>query len=221
MQQEKSRSSSSHNKSSSRSSSSHNSSSSEQRQREREQRERQAEKERQKQLQQQQLLQQQQQQQLLQQQQQQQQVQQQQQQQQDVGLARLGALGALADLGNDGDLMNETPTINYEDLNFGGGSSSRQRKSEANQWVSRATELLDLSSGDSRDTPGHEEMFQQQSNNQNQGQGLIPQIGKCKCPSFCFKIQPRIGGGGGHWPRESNNISHFYFSIPQWARKFN
>ena len=211
MQQEKSRSSSSHNKSSSRSSSSHNSSSSEQRQREREQRER--ERQKQQQQQQQLLLQQQQQQQLLQQQQQQQQVQQQQ-QQQDVGLARLGALGALADLGNDGDLMNETPTINYEDLNFGQGSSSRQRKSEANQWVSRATELLDLSSGDSRDTPGHEEMFQQQSNNQNQGQGLIPQIGKCKCLSFCFKIQPKIGGGG-LWPRESNNsISHFYFSIP-------
>ena len=101
-------------------------------------------------------------------------------------MARLGALGALADLGNDGDLMNETPTINYEDLNFGGGSSSRQRKSEANQWVSRATELLDLSSGDSRDTPGDQEMFQQQSNNQNQGQGLIPQIGKCKCLRFFF-----------------------------------
>ena len=183
MQQEKSRSSSSHNKSSSRSSSSHNSSSSEQRQREREQREQQAEKERQKQLQQQQLLQQQQ---------QQQQVQQQQQQQQDVGLARLGALGALADLGNDGDLMNETPTINYEDLNFGGGSSSRQRKSEANQWVSRATELLDLSSGDSRDTPGDQEMFQQQSNNQNQGQGLIPQIGKCKCLRFFLIFNPKL-----------------------------
>ena len=47
------------------------------------------------------------------------------------------------------------------------------------------------------------EMFQQQSNNQNQGQGLIPQIGKCKCLSFLFYIQPKIGGGGGgggHWP---------------------
>ena len=94
--------------------------------------------------------------------------QQQQQQQQDVGLARLGALGALADLGDGSDLMNEASTINYEDLNignFGQGSSSRQSKSETNRWVSRATELLDLSSGDSRETP-NDEFMNQQSNNQ-------------------------------------------------------
>ena len=115
---------------------------------------------------------------LLQQQQQQQQQQQlmqqqQQQQQQDVGLARLGALGALADLGDGSDLMNEASTINYEDLNignFGQGSSSRQSKSETNRWVSRATELLDLSSGDSRETP-NDEFMNQQSNNQ-QGEDL-------------------------------------------------
>ena len=116
------------------------------------------------------------QQQALQQQQQQQQAQQQQQQQQDLGLARLGALGALADLNDGNDLLNEVPsTINYEDLGLGGhfGQSSsgggRQQessssggrgggggssKSESKSWLQqRASELLDLSSGDSRDTP--------------------------------------------------------------------
>ena len=74
----------------------------------------------------------------------------------------------MADLGDGSDLMNEASTINYEDLNignFGQGSSSRQSKSETNRWVSRATELLDLSSGDSRETP-NDEFMNQQSNNQ-------------------------------------------------------
>jgi hypothetical protein len=47
-------------------------------------------------------------------------VQQQQQQHHDLGLARLGALGALADLNDGQDLLNDVPTtINYEDLNLG------------------------------------------------------------------------------------------------------
>ncbi len=111
-----------------------------------------------------------------QQQQQQQQHQQQQQQhareqlissQQDLGLARLGALGALADLSEGSDLLNEVPsTINYEDLGLAGSfgahssssSSSRHQdhhrsatiKTEhkaSSNWLSRASELLDLSSG--------------------------------------------------------------------------
>jgi hypothetical protein len=48
-----------------------------------------------------------------------------------LGLARLGALGALADLSEGGaDLLNEVPsTINYEDLGLGGnfGGSSRHQ----------------------------------------------------------------------------------------------
>jgi hypothetical protein len=140
-----------------------------------------------------------------QQQQQQQQHQQQQQQHareqlmsnQDLGLARLGALGALADLSEGGsDLLNEVPsTINYEDLglagNFGGHSSSsrhqEQHRSVKNDhkalsnWISKSSELLDLSSGDSRDTPGQDtEIFsglsQANQSSQNSSQGLIPQI---------------------------------------------
>ncbi len=121
--------------------------------------------------------------------------------QQDLGLARLGALGALADLSEGSDLLNEVPsTINYEDLglagNFGAHSSSssssrhqdhhrtsavKAEHKTSSSWISRASELLDLSSGDSRDTPVQEsEIFsglgQGQSSGQNASQGLIPQI---------------------------------------------
>ena len=105
-------------------------------------------------------------------------------------MARLGALGALADLADGNDLLNEVPsTINYEDLvNSGSFNSSRNEhrpiKSEQ-KWLGRATsELLDLSSGDSRgNTPQHETDFtqNQQSLSSNKSQqsgeaGLIPQI---------------------------------------------
>ena len=122
---------------------------------------------------------------------QQQQYNQQQQQQQDVGLARLGALSALADLGQDGqDILNEASTINYEDLNLGfqGGSGSKQGQ----RWLNRASELLDLSSGDSREG-SHEDVFQAQ--NQGQGQaGLIPQIvmnpwDPSQAPMMTFAVQ--------------------------------
>ena len=58
--------------------------------------------------------------------------------------------------------------------------------------IFRATELLDLSSGDSRDTPGQEDFMNQQSN--NQGQGLIPQIvmnpwDPSQAPMMTFALQ--------------------------------
>lgn len=119
--------------------------------------------------------------------------------QQDIGLARLGALGVVADL-NDGDLLNEVPsTINYEDLGLGGFNTpstsqlsqrSHERKQpdqqksikEYNSWMTRASELLDLSSGDSRDTPGvststtDQDVFTQSQAVNSQNSGFIPQI---------------------------------------------
>jgi len=57
--------------------------------------------------------------------------------QQDIGLARLGALGALADLSEGGsDLLSEVPsTINYEDLGLAGtfGVSSRHDHSRSSK----------------------------------------------------------------------------------------
>ena len=121
--------------------------------------------------------------------QQQQYNQQQQQQQQDVGLARLGALSALADLGANGeDILNEASTINYEDLNLGFQGGSKQ---QGQRWLNRASELLDLSSGDSRE--GHD--FEGQNQNQGQGQaGLIPQIvmnpwDPSQAPMMTFAVQ--------------------------------
>ena len=87
-------------------------------------------------------------------------------------------------------------TINYEDIGGGGllGSAGQNQfnqllnrndrgKSEQrsnSNWLSRASELLDLSSGDSRDTPtpnAVEDSFGANMQNQNQGQqGFIPQI---------------------------------------------
>lgn len=106
--------------------------------------------------------------------------------QQDIGLARLGALGALADLNDGSDLLNEVPsTINYEDLGLGGNFQANrkveQQQKVSSSWLNRASELLDLSSGDSRDTPLQDnDVFQQSSGSsgqsQQQQQGLIPQI---------------------------------------------
>ena len=94
------------------------------------------------------------------------------------------------------DLLNEVPsTINYEDLVNSGGfaaasRSSSKSESQKTAWLTRASELLDLSSGDSRDnTPHHEsESYNQHQPNQLSGstkssagqqkseEGLIPQI---------------------------------------------
>ncbi|TRY73107.1 hypothetical protein TCAL_11821 [Tigriopus californicus] len=85
-------------------------------------------------------------------------------------------------------------TINYEDITgIGGGGSSHQfnqalqrherGKSEqksSHNWLNRASELLDLSSGDNRDNGAHaghggDSEFVQQGGQQGQG-GFIPQI---------------------------------------------
>ena len=102
----------------------------------------------------------------------------------------MGALSALADLGADGqDILNEASTINYEDLNLGFQSGSNK---QGNRWLNRASELLDLSSGDSREG-SHEDVFQGQ--NQGQGQaGLIPQIvmnpwDPSQAPMMTFAVQ--------------------------------
>ena len=90
--------------------------------------------------------------------------------QQDIGLARLGALGALADIGNDGNDLLESSTINYEDLMNASSSFQQQQQQHVVQqqpkqknFFNRASELLDLSSGDSRGTtPQHETDWSQQ-----------------------------------------------------------
>ena len=106
---------------------------------------------------------------------------------QDISLARLGALGALADVDGN-DLLNEVPsTINYDDLvnsataGFASRSSSKS-DSQKSAWLTRASELLDLSSGDSRDnTPQHESESYNSGGSSGQQKGsedgnLIPQI---------------------------------------------
>ena len=113
-------------------------------------------------------------------------------------MVRLNALGALADLTDSGsnppDLL-ESSTINYEDLGIGGSGGNNfqfnqmllnrndRAKSEQKSWLNRASELLDLSSGDSRDTPNvnNEESFSGQqagSGQQSGGQqaNYIPQV---------------------------------------------
>lgn len=56
--------------------------------------------------------------------------------QQDLGLARLGALGALTELNENSDLLNDVPsTINYEDLGLGGGSISTQHSGSSRHQV--------------------------------------------------------------------------------------
>ena len=67
-----------------------------------------------------------------------------------------------------------------------------QRQKAAKQWLSRSSELLDLSSGDSRDTPGagFDENNQQSGSN---NQGLIPQIVMnpwgSEAPMMTFAVQ--------------------------------
>ena len=102
----------------------------------------------------------------------------------------IGALGTLGDLN---ELNDVGTTINYEDLNLDNAvqafESNLQRRKAAN-WLSRSTELLDLSSGDSRDTPGNNEDF---NNQQGNNQGLIPQIVMnpwgSEAPMMTFAVQ--------------------------------
>ena len=100
-----------------------------------------------------------------------------------------------------GDLLEVVPTtINYEDIGVLGNNSNANQfnqvllnrndrnKSEqrsSSSWLNRASELLDLSSGDSRDTPASgananvEDVFgqnAQQSASSSGQQGFIPQI---------------------------------------------
>ena len=107
-----------------------------------------------------------------------------------LNIEMIGALGTLGDLN---ELNDVGTTINYEDLNLDNAvqafESNLQRRKAAN-WLSRSTELLDLSSGDSRDTPGNNEEF---NNQQGNNQGLIPQIVMnpwgSEAPMMTFAVQ--------------------------------
>lgn len=104
-------------------------------------------------------------------------------------MARLGALGTLADLGS-GDIMDSTGigaavTINYEDINFGNQYQQQLRNNKSNEqkasssWLNRASELLDLSSGDSRDTTpcsSSEDIYVAATQQQQQQQQQVPQF---------------------------------------------
>jgi len=116
-------------------------------------------------------------------------------QQDDLGMARMAAFGALNDLGeeqqvemqhhyqtNERAIAEQVPsTINFEDLGVFNQNRTDRIKSEPRQvaempnqynaWLNRANELLDLSSGDSRDTPDRGG-----GNDQEQSSGFIPQI---------------------------------------------
>ena len=110
-------------------------------------------------------------------------------QQRDLGLARLSAMGALNDLGDEQNGGGNYQQGNYHADNQQQGSTSfnihdfnmfnranliKQEQEQAkplqlyNNWMNRANELLDLSSSDSRETP--------LSNEPEQQQGMIPQI---------------------------------------------
>lgn len=99
-------------------------------------------------------------------------------QQRDLGLARLSAMGALNDLGDEaqnGGYHNTYQDEQQNNFNIHGLNMFNRVKQEQeqkplqvyNNWMNRANELLDLSSSDSRETPHSSEADQQ---------GLIPQI---------------------------------------------
>jgi hypothetical protein len=104
-------------------------------------------------------------------------------QQRDLGLARLSAMGALNDLGDEqngagyqggyqGDYHHGAGGQAGFNINmFNRGSLIKQEQEQKplqlyNNWMNRANELLDLSSSDSRETPLSNDTEQQ----------LIPQI---------------------------------------------
>eukprot|EP00092_Neocalanus_flemingeri_P012349 GFUD01013315.1.p1 GENE.GFUD01013315.1~~GFUD01013315.1.p1 ORF type:complete len:1215 (-),score=291.42 GFUD01013315.1:329-3973(-) len=113
-----------------------------------------------------------------------------QEEQRDLGLARLSAMGALNDLGEESNNYQydqsivEHPNsafqsgINFHELNMFNQNRQNMIKQENNEqkpfmnnhynpWINRANELLDLSSSDSRETP---------VNNEGEQSGFIPQI---------------------------------------------
>jgi hypothetical protein len=108
-------------------------------------------------------------------------------QQRDLGLARLSAMGALNDLGENQDMISYAEqeqafqnTLNFHELNMLNsnhrGSNLMNIKEEqkplvnnySNPWLNRANELLDLSSSDSRGDS--------QGGQGNDEAGFIPQI---------------------------------------------
>ena len=104
------------------------------------------------------------------------------QEERDLGLARLSAMGALNDLGeeNNGGYNNqhyEQEQSNNFNINMFNQYQQNMIKQEQheqkplvnqfNTWINRANELLDLSSSDSRDTS---------TNNDNDSSNFIPQI---------------------------------------------
>ena len=99
-------------------------------------------------------------------------------------------------MGDLNELNDVGTTINYEDLNLDNAvqafENNLQRRKAANQWLSRSSELLDLSSGDSRDTPGNNEFDNNQQSGSN-NQGLIPQIVMnpwgSEAPMMTFAVQ--------------------------------
>jgi len=113
-----------------------------------------------------------------------------QEEQRDLGFARLSAMGALNDLGEESNNYQYDqsivehpnsafqPGINFHELNMFNQNRQNMIKQETpeqkpfinnhyNAWVNRANELLDLSSSDSRETP---------VNNEGEQSGFIPQI---------------------------------------------
>ena len=104
------------------------------------------------------------------------------QEERDLGLARLSAMGALNDLGEENNGYNnqhyEQEQSNNFNINmfnqFNQQNMIKQEQHEQkplvnqfNTWINRANELLDLSSSDSRDT---------NTNNDNDSSNFIPQI---------------------------------------------
>ena len=101
------------------------------------------------------------------------------QEERDLGLARLSAMGALNDLGEDNNGYNHQYDQQQEQSNFNLNmfnqyqqnmikQEQEQKPNMFNSWINRANELLDLSSSDSRDTSTGQ--------NDNDSNNFIPQI---------------------------------------------
>ena len=101
------------------------------------------------------------------------------QEERDLGLARLSAMGALNDLGEDNNGYNSHYDQQQEQSNFNLNMFNQYQQNmikqeqeqkplvnQFNNWINRANELLDLSSSDSRDT----------SQNDSDTNNFIPQI---------------------------------------------